>query len=356
MSQSGYRTKYRYEADIRLPFKVRRKFDALEFPAKLEQYLLAEAAGVVASILREEEEAGHAIIHGENFWYFPDRSLDITRPLLVAHVDTVCSPFPPSELHRRGGRIRNPNGILGADDRAGVFAVLELRRRTGVGVLLCDEEEHGAHGARAAARTIGDLIKLHPYMVELDRHGYREVVYYRQECDTFCEHMESYGFEEERGSFSDISVLSRELDVPGANVSIGFNSQHTKWEYLDLFSLWDTIARVQRLIEENKHVIITPCAPNFPVRGYVPPSQYQRGEYTNWREKEEIVDADVVDEVEAPPKMTPEEHDHMVAMELEARDAERLSYIEKRTAEWEEEMLVDNSILFDDIKKQKHLC
>lgn len=341
-SASNFRELTEYASSL-VPFRVRKRFGNLLFPRKLEQYLLAEAAGVVASILRDEDETGNAVVYGDNYWYFPDMQSDASRPLLVAHVDTVCSPFPPSELRRTGSRIRNPHGILGADDRAGVFAALELRRRTGVGVLLCDEEESGAHGARAAAAELAPLLKTHPYMVELDRKGHRQVVYYRTECAAFCDHIESYGFTKEWGSFSDISILSRELDVPGANVSIGFNYQHTSHEYLDLFSLWDTIERVQRIIEENKTVILTPAYPRYYAsRGYGVVSGGLAKEDDDDKDLEQVVDLDVIEDDDRMIPLTPEEIDHMVALDLEKKDAERVAYLEARQADWEQQFFLDD--------------
>lgn len=324
--------KPKYDDDkIVPPFRLRRRMhDTLKFPKLLEQYLLAEAAGVVSHIMREEEAVKGTIVYGDNYWYFPDRLEGVTRPLLVAHVDTVCSPFPPYEVVRQGYRIINPSGVLGADDRAGVFAALELRKRTGIGVLLCDEEESGAHGARAAARELGDIIKRHPYMIELDRKGHRQVVYYRQECEAFYEHLESYGFRKEWGSFSDISVLSRELDLPGANVSIGFNLQHTKFEYLDLYSLWDTIERVQQMITENKDVIITPMERKI---------VHYNARRDSWRARQDRIiggDFDVIDTEEVPElSLTPEQIDHMVALDLETREAEYMAYLEDEEREFD---------------------
>jgi tripeptide aminopeptidase len=76
--------------------------------------------------------------------------------LLCAHMDTV-PPLAPIEPARIDGGWRNANeGILGADNKAAVAALLTLARRlvaeqseTGVELLFTVSEENGLHGAKA---------------------------------------------------------------------------------------------------------------------------------------------------------------------------------------------------------------
>lgn len=245
-----------------MPFRVRKQWrgieweldklesgmDSNEIPAQLYHLLLSTTAKVVEKIITEEPN----VKHGKGWWYLPETGdYQKTRPLLVAHVDTLCKPFAPEKLEIAKGVITNPAGILGADDRAGVAACLELRRRHGVAVLLCDGEESGGWGAMEASDKAGALIKQHPYMIELDRQGYREVVFYRNEHWEFKDIFLNRGYWEFNGSFSDISILSRRLKLAGANVSIGFRYQHTQHERLHLAAYYDTIERLGKLIAEN---------------------------------------------------------------------------------------------------------
>lgn len=89
---------------------------------------------------------------------------------LVAHLDTVHKLHTYELCHDQDkGVLWSPNGI-GADDRAGVFSILEiLKKGYRPSIIFCCKEEVGGIGA-------GYFINEHPtpfngvkYLIELDR-------------------------------------------------------------------------------------------------------------------------------------------------------------------------------------------
>lgn len=169
--------------------------------------------------------------------------IDNNHPIcLVAHVDTL--PRPEIKLIERNGIVTNKLGILGADDRAGVFA-LEKLKASGCNILLCSGEESGGIGARAAARDL--MMTGVNLMLEFDRKGANEYVYYSYDIPRkTAKYIESYGYIQDYGSYSDIAEFTY---LPAVNLSIGYYDQHTKRERLHLDEMLMNIGRARRMID-----------------------------------------------------------------------------------------------------------
>lgn len=169
---------------------------------------------------------------------------------LVAHLDTVFST-PPQDIYYDSKKcvMWSPDG-LGADDRAGVFAILKILQ-TGLRphVIFTTDEEKGGVGASQLVL----VEKKHPfnklkYMIQLDRRGANDCVFY--ECDNkkFTKYIESFGFTENFGSFSDISILCPAWKVAGVNLSVGYEDEHTTVEILHTNLLLLTISKVVNML------------------------------------------------------------------------------------------------------------
>lgn len=144
--------------------------------------------------------------------------------LLVAHLDTVHTHRPDIICRSEDGRyLMSPDGI-GGDDRAGVYMILLLMRECHCHILFCEDEEIGGIGAKKFAKS-----KLYPevnYIVELDRRGTNDAVFYNCDNPDFTEFICSFGFEENYGSFSDISVVAPHLDIDGVHLIGQHLTQH----------------------------------------------------------------------------------------------------------------------------------
>ena len=67
---------------------------------------------------------------------------------------------------------------------------------------------------------------------QLDRRGSDECVFYDCDNPDFIKYVESFGFKEAYGSFSDISIIAPAWGVAAANLSVGYYLEHSNAEYL----------------------------------------------------------------------------------------------------------------------------
>ena len=122
--------------------------------------------------------------------------------LLVAHMDTVHrQPVEQICYSADGAVTMSPQGI-GGDDRCGVWMILQILRTAKCHVLFCEDEEVGCVGAKKFTR--GSLRPQVNYIVELDRRGSNDAVFYRCDNPEFEDFVTSFGFETANGSCSDI--------------------------------------------------------------------------------------------------------------------------------------------------------
>lgn len=168
---------------------------------------------------------------------------------LVAHLDTVF-PRPSTELFydRVKGII---TGYLagGADDRAGVFAIVQILRTTNLRphIIFTTDEEKGCLGAQILAKMSCPFPNL-KYIIQLDRRGANDCVFYDCYNPDFTTYIESFGFVEAYGSFSDISELCPAWKVCGVNLSVGYDNEHTNYEILRVPHLLNTINKVKKML------------------------------------------------------------------------------------------------------------
>ncbi|MEM4958535.1 MAG: hypothetical protein QXX12_01525 [Nanopusillaceae archaeon] len=176
------------------------------------------------------------------------------------------------------GDYKNRLG-LGADDGLGVLSSLFLYNlfkkydyeKTPI-VLICNEEESGGIGAIRFAEDIinnnimeyvskEDVDKI-TYMIELDRKGCKNCVFYNNEPEEFRNYIKSFGFEEEVGTFTDITVLGNEFKKCAVNLSIGYFNNHSRTkEYAYIGCTKLTLYKVINMIYDNyerKRVWINP--------------------------------------------------------------------------------------------------
>lgn len=170
--------------------------------------------------------------------------------MLVAHLDTVHHSLPVHIFHDQNKNVLwSPEG-LGADDRAGVWAILQLiTAEKKPYIIFTTQEEVGGIGAYAVIDTIKDIPPIN-LIVELDRRGSNDAVFYHCDNDDFVDYIEKFGFVKGYGSFSDISIICPEWGIAGVNLSTGYYNAHTKEEYLNINELNDVISRVKIMINE----------------------------------------------------------------------------------------------------------
>lgn len=200
----------------------------------------------------------NAITDGENYIYETHNYKHNT--LLVSHIDTIddstVKRFMQKKIVKQDKTITNiGSGVLGADDRAGVWAILNIietrkyQNKSLPPVLFTNYEESGGIGVREFCQYNKlDKEQIH-LMVEIDREGNEQYVQYHENDKQVDEYVESFGFKEHFGIYSDISDLTEEFEIPSINVSAGYVHQHTNREYLRVDWLKNSIKKVKKMLD-----------------------------------------------------------------------------------------------------------
>lgn len=223
---------------------------------KLETIIKFTQAELKAYVANELKINGYEVVVGDGFVYAKG-----TEPyLLTAHLDTVheSKRGMPKAIHYEKNKAGNtvmssPQGI-GADDRAGVYAVLELMKSFHATILFCEDEEIGSKGAAKFIKTnhVVDLCDLN-YLIQIDRRGAHDAVFYECGNKKFQNFIEdNTDFVKAYGSWTDICELSPACDVASVNFSTGYYDEHTVQETLVLEEL-------EHIIEQIKHLLCVDC-------------------------------------------------------------------------------------------------
>lgn len=167
--------------------------------------------------------------------------------LLVAHMDTVDSR-PPENIICKKNIIYNSNGIIGGDDRCGIYAILKLLENNSFYVLFTEDEEIGCVGAKKAIERL-DIPDV-KYIIEFDRKGEYDCVFYDCGNKEFMDYIEDFGFLTDFGSYSDIAVLGKAWNIASVNISSGYYNEHTSDEYIVFSILEKNIRKVNRMLKK----------------------------------------------------------------------------------------------------------
>jgi di/tripeptidase len=171
--------------------------------------------------------------------------------LLVAHLDTV-SEEPPTMIQYivEEDKLYNPDGILGGDDRCGVYAIMKLLDVYRPHVLFTEDEEKDKNGAWKAVCGVRNPKEKFKYIIEIDRRNKDDAVYYDCGNYDFMAYVKNFGYKKNYGSSSDISILGRVWDIAAVNVSAGFHEEHTNNEYVAFRELVENILRVEKMLKD----------------------------------------------------------------------------------------------------------
>ena len=87
------------------------------------------------------------------------------------------------------------------------------------------------------------------FLIELDRRGDNDSVYYECANDEFEQFINPFGFETAYGTLSDISALAPMWGIAAVNFSIGYRDEHSHEERLYVNSMFATIEKVKDILE-----------------------------------------------------------------------------------------------------------
>lgn len=116
-----------------------------------------------------------------------------------------------------------------------------------------NDELFSYEGGIGAEKTVEKLPKPNvKYIIEFDRKGNNDCVFYDCGNDEFIDYVESFGFITNYGTFSDISVLVPAWDIGAVNLSSGYYNAHTENEYIKFKELKYNINRVKSMLRKSK--------------------------------------------------------------------------------------------------------
>lgn len=192
------------------------------------------------------EKIGYKTIIGDGFIYAKGE----IPILLVAHMDTVHKIKPTKIYYDQDEKIMwSPQGI-GGDDRCGVYIILKLLSEFKPYILFTEDEEIGGIGAGKVVETLKKPnVK---FIIEVDRRGNSDCVFYDCDNKDFHKHIESFGFKTAWGTYSDIVTLSNEWDIASVNLSSGYYNEHTTNEIINIEDMKITYERICDILENDK--------------------------------------------------------------------------------------------------------
>lgn len=170
-------------------------------------------------------------------------TVESPRILFSAHTDTVdYEDGFRTVIHDAGVNILHTanKDILGADDGAGVYVLLEMINANIPGrYVFHRDEESGANGANWILENTPEVLENIDHAIAFDRMGTTDVIdtmfMGRTATDVFvvslCEALGNHA--PATGSFTD-TAFYRDNIKNCTNVSIGYYGQHTSSEFLDL--------------------------------------------------------------------------------------------------------------------------
>lgn len=244
---SGYKSYYSYKKNF--DYKGRRNKTLYPEFTNLCKY---SQSGLKTLLEKKLLSAGYTEVISGNGYIYAKGSVPV---LLTAHMDTVHKDnvkdfYEYFDRENNQHIISSPQGI-GGDDRCGVYMILEIIKTHKCSILFCEDEESGGIGSSKFCRTelVKELSAL-KYFIELDRANGTDAVFYDCDNKDFTEFiLDNTGYEEEWGSFSDISTLSPVCGIASVNLSCGYYNAHTTSEYVIMEEMMNTIEVVKKLLD-----------------------------------------------------------------------------------------------------------
>lgn len=197
---------------------------------------------------------------------------DINLPILNAHMDSVQDYIDEklSSFVKIRGDIMNGYGVIGGDDKCGIFVILEVLKKRKVNFIITREEEVGCVGISYFMNH--NNIKEYPWGLTLDRYGSGDIICEKNDYGTkefenaLYKVGKEFGYFPAQGVYSDADYISQ--DVSCANISVGYYAHHTKNEYVVLSELNNSINFVVSAIDNIKEKFEAPQKYSYGGRSY----------------------------------------------------------------------------------------
>lgn len=201
-------------------------------------------------------------------------------PLLSAHMDTVQDVNDAKLAHFTNihGNYISGYGVIGGDDKCGIYIILELlKERKDLNFVFSVEEESGGNGIMPFVAN-NDFSHI-PYGIVLDRRGGNDIVCEKNDYgvkefeDVLARIGKLFGYKPAIGTFSDADYLNEQLSV--ANLSVGYYNPHTKAEFVKINEMKNAMDFVWHLVKNVNTRFRVPT----PTKSYKSGYRYEGYEY-----------------------------------------------------------------------------
>ena len=212
------------------------------FDKDLKEFLMFNKHNqVIEKVLHSIQDKYYRVHRFDEFTIITPRDMGDDELLWcgVAHTDTV-SAKKPTRFEFNDGILSNPDGVLGADDRAGCWLISKLiEKSTRAIFILTDLEEVGGIGAEACAKidAFAEIADNITALIEFDRRGGNDCAMYGYDNEELLQLFKNRGYVEEWGSYTDVVSLAEASGIACINLSVGYDNEHTKHETLNVLQL-----------------------------------------------------------------------------------------------------------------------
>lgn len=222
-------------------------FNVPSIPSLLKDIIIRPQAALKQFCKQFLEYKGYKPVSKDGYLYAKGE----VPVMLVAHLDTVHKENVKEIFVSTDLNITSPQGI-GGDDRCGVYTIFKTLIDTGLKpyILFAEDEEIGCVGSSKFEKDLHMYDPEVNFIIEIDRKGSNDAVYYECGNEDFEKFITSYGFETDYGSFSDIAVIAPTVGVAAVNLSSGYYKPHTTEEYINFNGLNNTIMRVEKIVTD----------------------------------------------------------------------------------------------------------
>ena len=170
-------------------------------------------------------------------------------PMVCAHMDTVqdeVDEFGAKFAKIYDDKIIRSYGVLGGDDKCGIYICMELLRNfPDLNFCFCVQEENGMVGSKLVAEENAEKLKNISYGLIFDRRGNSDIICYQNDYGTkdFENEIEKigvfWGYKAERGMSSDCNTFKKFFSC--CNLSCGYYNPHSKNEYVVIKDLEEAL-------------------------------------------------------------------------------------------------------------------
>jgi acetylornithine deacetylase/succinyl-diaminopimelate desuccinylase-like protein len=178
--------------------------------------------------------------------------------LMSAHMDTVQNDndVKMARFAKPRGSIIKGNGCLGADDKNGLYIILNLLDsgwKDKINFVFSVEEEVGGNGSEHFVSENGEAISKLPYGLILDRRGANDIICINNDYGTkeFEDELVrlgwKFGYTPDIGTWSDADKISNYISC--ANLSVGYYNAHSRHEYVKIDELENASDYVKHIID-----------------------------------------------------------------------------------------------------------